>query len=180
VTTSLFLSLLVTGVAIGVFSGMVGIGGGIMVIPALMFFYELDQAKANGTSLAMLLPPIGIFAVLSYARAGNVNWGYAALLAVGFAAGAYIGARLVNANLINPTALRIAFAMLLVYSACRLLFRGGTPAMSALQTSILMGAFAITYATLRLLGRKWERPSPNWGAVYRNKRSETYEYDYEI
>ena len=94
-TPTTALTLIFVGFAIGTFSGMVGIGGGILVIPVLMFYFGFSQARANGTSLAMLLPPIGIFAVLAYWRAGNIDWATAGLLAVGFACGAYVGARLV-------------------------------------------------------------------------------------
>ena len=82
------LLILLIGLLIGVVSGMVGIGGGVLVIPALMFGFGFSQARANGTSLAMLLPPIGAFAVMSYWRAGNVDWRFAGLLAVGLTAGA--------------------------------------------------------------------------------------------
>src|SRR5689334_18824349 len=68
------LILLLIGLAIGTISGMVGIGGGVLVMPVLMFFFGFAQAKANGTSLAMLLPPIGIFAVLAYWRTDNIDW----------------------------------------------------------------------------------------------------------
>ena len=113
------------GLLIGVLSGLVGIGGGILVIPVLMIGFAFSQAEANGTSLAMLLPPIGIFAVLTYSRAGYVNWRFALVLAAGFAPGAYLGAWLVSKGRINPTALRILFALLLAYVAARLLFRPG-------------------------------------------------------
>lgn len=171
--------LVLVGVGIGAFSGMVGIGGGILVIPVLMFFFGFSQAKANGTSLAMMLPPIGVFAVAAYWRADNIDWRYAALLAAGFAAGAYLGARALNEGWINPVALRVTFAMLLVYCAARLLFRAGEPARAALETSLLMLAFAATYVTLRLLGRRWRR-APDWGAIYREKQRQPYEFDYEI
>src|SRR3954470_22828598 len=95
-TVATALLLIGIGLAIGTLSGMVGIGGGILVIPVLMFFFGFPQARANGARRAMLPPPIGIFAVLAYWRAGNVDWPCAALLALGFAAGAYVGARVVN------------------------------------------------------------------------------------
>jgi uncharacterized membrane protein YfcA len=177
-TSSAFL-LLSIGLAIGIISGMVGIGGGVLVIPLLMFFFGFSQARANGTSLAMLLPPIGIFAVMSYWNAGNVDWRFALLLAFGFAVGAYIGAAVVNRGWINPTALRVGFALLLVYSAARLLFRQGGHARAALETSLMVAAFAVTYLTMRLLGRHW-RQSPDWGKVYRAKRDDSVGYDYEI
>jgi uncharacterized protein len=176
-TTALLVVLI--GLAIGTFSGMVGIGGGILVIPVLMFFFAFSQARANGTSLAMLLPPIGVFAVLAYWRAGNIDWAYAGLLALGFAPGAYVGARLVNGGWINPVALRVTFSMLLLYCAGRILFRPGGRARAALETSLLVGGFIATYLAMRFLGRRWRR-APEWGAIYRAKQREPLVYDYEI
>ena len=179
VSPSTAAALLLVGLGIGVVSGMVGIGGGILVIPVLMLFFHFSQPRANGTSLAMMLPPIGVFAVLSYWRAGNVDWRFAVLLSAGFAAGAYVGARAVNGGWVNPHALRVTFALLLVYSAARMLFHSGSRAGAALQTSLLVLSFAGTYAAMRVLGKRWKR-APEWGAVYRRKRQERYEYDYEI
>jgi hypothetical protein len=171
--------LLVIGLGIGMISGMVGIGGGVLVIPLLMFFFGFSQAKANGTSLAMLLPPIGIFAVLSYSRAGNIDWRFAGLLALGFAIGAYVGATMVNRGWINPTTLRVTFALLLVYCAGRILFRPGGRARAALETSLLVAGFAIAYAIMRLLGQRWTK-APDWGRMYRQKQTKHVDHDYEI
>src|SRR5262245_42127184 len=89
-------SLVFVGLAIGVISGMLGIGGGVLVIPTLVTLYGLTYVQAVGTSLGMLLPPIGIFAFLTYYRHGNVNLAAAGMLAIGFAFGAYFGGRLVT------------------------------------------------------------------------------------
>src|SRR5205814_576173 len=83
-TPLIVLSLIVVGLSIGIISGMIGLGGGVMVIPALIYIYGFSQLKANGTSLAMLLPPIGILAVITYDRAKNIDWKVAMLLAAGF------------------------------------------------------------------------------------------------
>ena len=178
-STSTAFLLLAIGLAIGVISGMVGIGGGVLVIPLLMFFFGFSQARANGTSLAMLLPPIGIFAVITYWNAGNVDWRFAALLAFGFAVGAYVGGAIVNRGWINPTALRVGFALLLVYCAARLLFRRGGQARAALEASLMVGAFAGLYIIMRLLGRRWRRV-PNPRAIYRAKLDDSVGFDYEI
>ena len=159
---------------------MVGIGGGVLVIPVLMLGFGFSQAKANGTSMAMLLPPIGLFAVLSYWRAGNIDFRFAAVLAVGFAAGAYAGATLVNTGRVSPIALRVLFAVLLLYVAGRMLFRSGGRAHAALETAALVIGFTATYAAMRLLGRHWSRSTPDWSAVYRQWRKEPLEHDYEI
>jgi hypothetical protein len=144
-----------------------------------MIGFGFTQARANGTRMAMLLPPIGLFAVISYARAGNVDWRDAGLLALGFAGGALAGAKLVNSGIINPTALRILFAALLLYVAGRLLFRPGGQARAALETVMLMVGVLGMYAAMRLAGRRWSH-SQNWSQTYRSKRREPVEYDYEI
>ncbi len=168
------------GLLIGTASGMIGIGGGILIIPVLMIGFGFSQARANGTSLAMLLPPIGILAVLAYAKAGNVDWRFALLLALGFTAGAAIGGIAVNRGWINPTALRVLFAMLLLYVAGRTLFRPGGDARAALETVILICVFTLSFALMRITGRRLLRSPGRWGATYRGKRAQVTEYDYEI
>jgi uncharacterized membrane protein YfcA len=172
-------ALLIAGLAIGTVSGMIGIGGGILVIPILVLFFGFTQTKATGTSLAMLLPPIGIFAVIAYAREGNIHWTIAAILALGFMVGGYFGAWIVNRGWINPTAMRIAFALFLVYVAGNLLFRPGGRARVALETLLMVLWFAATYAIARLLGRRYMR-MPAWGDLYRDRLKHHAPYDFEI
>ena len=175
----LFVSLLLVGVVVGTISGMIGIGGGLVVIPLLMFLFGLSQKQATGTSLAMLLPPIGLFAVLSYARAGNVWWSYATLLAIGFAAGGWLGAAIVNRHLVHPTTLRVSFALFLIYVAGNLLFRSGGRARAALETLLMMAAFAGMYILMRFAGRAWNG-SHGWGDTYRDRLRAESPDDYNI
>ena len=105
--------LLLFGVAIGVVSGLLGIGGGILLIPGLMLLFGYSQAEAQGTSLAVMIPPIGIFAAMVYYQHGFVRLPVVGLIAVGFMIGAYFGARLVPH--VSPTLLRLAFGVLLLY-----------------------------------------------------------------
>jgi hypothetical protein len=74
------ISCITVGLLAGVVSGLVGIGGGVIVIPALIYLFGFSQHIAQGTTLAMLVPPIGILAALTYYRQGYVNLGVAALL----------------------------------------------------------------------------------------------------
>jgi uncharacterized membrane protein YfcA len=83
--------LLTIGLVAGIMGGMLGVGGGIIVIPALMFFMGLNQKEANATSLAFMLAPTGLLAVMNYYKAGMVNIKYAAILAAAFFIGAYFG-----------------------------------------------------------------------------------------
>ncbi|MFI5360392.1 MAG: TSUP family transporter [Elusimicrobiota bacterium] len=86
--------LLALGVVVGIFSGMVGVGGGIIVVPALIYGFGFSQLLAQGTSTALLLPPIGIFAAYAYWKTGNVDVRAAALICAGFLVGGYFGANI--------------------------------------------------------------------------------------
>lgn len=173
------LSLIVVGLAVGIVSGMIGLGGGMMVIPALIYIYGFSQQKANGTSLAMLLPPIGFLAVITYDRAKNVDWKVAMLLAAGFVIGAWVGGWLSNSGKIPELGLRVVFSILLLYVAGRMLFRTDGRAMAALQTCLLMLGFVGAYVVMRLLGRRWQK-MPYWPAVYQERKKLPMTHDYEI
>jgi uncharacterized membrane protein YfcA len=92
VTTILIICVL--GLATGFMAGMLGIGGGIIVIPALVMIMGFTQQGAQGTSLAMMLPPVGIFAVMNYYKAGHVDLKVAAILACLFIVGSIFGSKL--------------------------------------------------------------------------------------
>ena len=85
------LSYLLLGLIIGAISGIVGTGGGVLIVPALVYFFHMSQHKAQGTSLGALLAPIGILAFWEYHKAGNVDLKASLLIAVGFAIGGYFG-----------------------------------------------------------------------------------------
>ena len=100
---------LVIGVLAGVAAGLVGVGGGIVLVPALIYWAGFSQHVATGTSLAVLLPPIGLAATLEYHRHGNVDVNAAMLLALGMFAGAWVGAYF--ANQIRGPHLRLLFGV---------------------------------------------------------------------
>ena len=112
---------LALGVFIGIVSGLVGIGGGALLVPALVLLYNMDQRKAQGTSLGALLLPIGLFAFWRYYKAGAVDLRLAILVALGFAAGAWLGGGW--AQHLSQAALRRGFAALLLVIAIRMFFR---------------------------------------------------------
>jgi hypothetical protein len=154
--------LLILGCAVGVFSGMVGLGGGILVIPLLMFFYGFPQAKASGTSLAMLLLPIGALAVVTYHRAGNISWPHALTLAVGFTVGAYVGAVVVNHGYFSSGWLRVIFAVFLMYVAGVLLARSPR-VINAVWSAVLPVLGLVLGVTLqrRLIRRRQAQGEPS-------------------
>jgi len=114
------LILLITGFAAGMLGGMVGVGGGIIVVPALVYFLGFSQLSAQGTSLALLLFPVGIFGVLQYHKHGHVDFGIVALLALGFLAGSFWGSRISLS--LPPATVKRMFAILMILIAIKMLF----------------------------------------------------------
>ena len=100
ITTILF--LIVIGLLAGMLSGIVGIGGGLLMIPMLIFFLGLSQHAAQGTSLAVMLPPIGILAAMNYYKAGFVEWKFAVS--------------------VSPTVLKKIFGAVLLVAAIKMIF----------------------------------------------------------
>ena len=116
----MLLLFLLLGVAVGTLSGMVGIGGGILIVPVLVFGFKMSQHKAQGTSLAALLFPIGAFAFWEYYRAGNVDLKAAFAIAAGFAVGGYLGG--LWAQQLSEVVLRRGFAALLILVGIKMLW----------------------------------------------------------
>ena len=112
--------ILLIGLVVGMFSGVVGLGGGILFVPALVWLLGMSQHKAQGTSLVALLAPVVLLAFLEYYRKGNADIRIAALLAVGFFVGGYFGA--VGAQNIPDLWLRRIFALSLLAIGGRMLF----------------------------------------------------------
>ncbi|MGZ4842697.1 MAG: TSUP family transporter [Candidatus Angelobacter sp.] len=107
------------GLGVGVLSGIVGIGGGIVIVPVLVYFFHMSQHKAQGTSLAALLAPVGALAFWEYYKAGNVDLKAGLLLALGFLIGGYFGGWW--AQHLSEMVLRRVFGTLLVIIGIRLL-----------------------------------------------------------
>ena len=119
-TTTALLSLIVIGIITGVAAGMLGIGGAIIMGPALDFVWGLTQHQAQGTSLAVMLPPIGIIAAYNYYKAGEVNLKFALILAGAFLIGSFFGSKL--ALNIPQHILKKIFAILLLLVSLKMLF----------------------------------------------------------
>jgi uncharacterized protein len=118
-STTMLLILIVVGIITGVMAGMLGIGGAIIMIPALVFLLGISQQTAQGTSLAVMLPPVGIIATYNYYKAGHVNIKFAIILAICFLLGSYFGSKL--ALNLPQAALKKIFGILLLLVAARML-----------------------------------------------------------
>ncbi|HKI88966.1 MAG TPA: sulfite exporter TauE/SafE family protein [Draconibacterium sp.] len=117
--TQLFI-LIIIGLISGMLSGVFGVGGAIIVIPALVFVLGLTQHEAQGTSLAFMIPPVGILAAWNYWKAGQVNWKFALVLSLTFVIGAYLGSQF-SVN-IPDRILRKIFGVLLFLVALKMIF----------------------------------------------------------
>ncbi len=116
---SMLLILIVIGIITGVMAGMLGIGGAIIMIPALVILMGASQQTAQGTSLAVMLPPIGILAAYNYYKAGQVNIKFAIVLAVFFLVGSYFGSKM--ALTLPQPLLKKIFGVLLLLVAAKML-----------------------------------------------------------
>jgi uncharacterized protein len=116
---SALILLIVIGIITGIVAGMLGIGGAIIMIPALVFMLGFGQQEAQGTSLAVMLPPIGIFATYNYWKAGQVNLKFAMILAAAFIIGSYFGSKFALA--LPQSVLKKVFGVLLLLVAAKML-----------------------------------------------------------
>ena len=118
--TTTALILIVIGLMAGVFGGIFGIGGAIIMIPAMVYILGVDQHTAQGTSLAVMLPPIGLFAAYNYYKAGQVNIWYAFIIAVSFMIGGYFGSKI--ALNLPEHIMKKVFGIFLILMALKLIF----------------------------------------------------------
>lgn len=118
-TVQLIVMLSIIGLLAGILSGLVGVGGGIIVVPALVFFLGFTQKEAQGTSLGLLLLPIGILAVLNYYNKGLIDIKVVGIMAFGFLLGGFLGSKIALA--LSEAALKRTFAVILFYTAFKML-----------------------------------------------------------
>jgi len=112
--------LIVIGLLAGILSGLVGVGGGILMIPLLIMFLGLTQHQAQGTALFAMLPPIGVLAAMNYYKEGFVKWEYAAVIALTFVVGGYLGSKL--AISLPAQTIRKVFGVIMLIGAIKLIF----------------------------------------------------------
>jgi uncharacterized membrane protein YfcA len=118
-TTELLMILLLIGLFAGILSGLVGVGGGLIVVPALVFFLGYNQHQAQGTSLGLLLLPVGILAVINYYNRGHIDIKVVAIMSIAFILGGWLGSKI--ALRLPADTVKKIFAIFLLYSAFRLL-----------------------------------------------------------
>jgi len=119
-TIQTILLLAIIGLAAGILSGMIGIGGGIIIVPALVFVLGFTQQQAQGTSLGLLLLPVGILAVMNYYKQGFIDVKVVAIMCVTFVAGGWLGSK-IALSLPQETVKKV-FAIILILVAFKMLF----------------------------------------------------------
>ncbi|ANE50317.1 permease [Flavisolibacter tropicus] len=118
-TFQIILLISLIGLIAGILSGLVGVGGGIIIVPALVFFLGFSQYQAQGTSLGLLLLPVGIFAVINYYNKGYIDIKVVAIMSIAFIIGGYFGSKL--SLILSQDVLRKIFAIVLFYTAFKML-----------------------------------------------------------
>ena len=118
-SAQIFLILVLVGLAAGMLSGLIGVGGGIIIVPCLVYFLGFSQHQAQGTSLGLLLLPIGILAVMNYYNKGYIDVKYVGIMAIGFILGGWLGSK-VSLALPEDTLKKI-FALILLYTAFKMM-----------------------------------------------------------
>ena len=114
------IQFVILGLVVGVLAGALGIGGAVFIVPALVYLFGWQQHMAQGTTLAMLIPPIGILAAMKYYQAGHVDIKVAALMCAGFFVGGYFGG--VIANQLPADTLKKVFGVALMLISLRMIF----------------------------------------------------------
>lgn len=136
--TQTVLIIIVIGIAAGILSGLVGVGGGIIIVPALVYFIGFSQKAAQGTSLGVLLLPVGILGVLQYYKQGHIDIKVVGYLSIGFIVGGYFGSKI--ALTLSQESAKKIFAILMIVIAFKMLFldrpKKDTPATDAKETVV--------------------------------------------
>lgn len=116
--------LVLIGLAAGVLSGFVGVGGGVIIVPALIYFMSMSQHNAQGTSLFILLLPVGFLAVYNYWKADQIHWGYGTIIALTFVIGGYFGSKL--SLKLSPGLVKLIFGLIMIFVSFKMITSGYT------------------------------------------------------
>ena len=145
------LLLILFGIIVGVFSGVMGLGGGSVMIPVMVLAFGMTQQQAHGTSLAVMIPPVALPAVIEYWRHGNVDIRVAAWTAVGVLLGSFFGALV--ANSIPKESLKLVFGFLLIYVAGYTIFGKEHLGRSVTLAGVLVLVAAVLFGATRFFDR---------------------------
>lgn len=121
-TTQTIIILVLIGISAGVLSGFVGIGGGIVIVPALIYFLNFSQHEAQGTSLFVLVLPVVFLAMMNYWKTDNVNWKFGLVIASTFIIGGFVGSKL--ALKLSPGLVKFIFGLIMAYMSFRMIVSG--------------------------------------------------------
>lgn len=113
--------LILIGIFAGAISGFIGVGGGVIIVPALVYFLSVSQHTAQGTSLLLMLPPIGILAVMNYYKAGQIDWTYGIIIASTFIIGAYFGSKI--SLKLNANTVKLVFGIFMLYVSISMIYK---------------------------------------------------------
>jgi uncharacterized membrane protein YfcA len=160
--TNTFL-LIVFGVIVGVFSGVMGLGGGSVMIPVMVLAFGMTQQQAHGTSLAVMIPPVALPAVIEYWRHGNVDIRVAAWTALGVLLGSFFGALV--ANSIPKESLKLVFGFLLIYVAGYTIFGKEHLGRSVTLAGVLVLVAALMFGATRFYDRNVPTAKPGAAVV---------------
>ena len=119
-TIGIIAALIVLGIFTGILSGIVGVGGGIILVPVLVYFFNTTQLQAQGTSLALLMFPVGILAVMQYYKQGHIDFRLVGIIALGFVLGSFLGSKI--ALSLPQDLVKKIFAVLLLVISIKMLF----------------------------------------------------------
>jgi len=119
--TTIFVLILI-GLFAGVLSGFVGVGGGIVIVPALVYFLGMGQHAAQGTSVLLMLPPIGVLAVYHYYKADSLDWRYAGVIALTFVIGGWFGSKL--SLKLDETLVKFIFGIIMLLVSIKMIVGG--------------------------------------------------------
>jgi len=122
-SVSQLLILVLVGLFAGALSGFVGVGGGMIIVPAMIYLMNMNQLQAQGVSLALIMLPVGVLGVLNYYKAGHIQFNYVLILAVGFIIGTFFGSKF--ALRLPEHKIKFLFALLLLFVGAQMLWKSG-------------------------------------------------------
>ena len=123
-TIAQLLLLLLIGLLAGALSGFVGVGGGVIIVPAMVYLLGMTQMQGQGVSLAVLMLPVGVLGVMNYYKAGHVNFNFAFVIAAGFVVSSYFGSK--YALRLPEHKVKFIFGLFLLYIAGQMLWKSGS------------------------------------------------------